>query len=313
MNFDFVAIDFEIANYNMNSACALGIAAVRNLEIVESKYFLICPPSRFFDSKCVAVHGITYEDVKSSPKFPEVWAQIKRYFEENYIIAHNARFDMSVLKNCLFEYGLDIPDFKYFCSILISAKACTSAGKSLKERTKYFGIELNNHHDALEDAKACAQIVIETIKRCRKKSFENFLNVYSSIEPKEFKDLKPQISFGERNRYKRFNEKISVSEIAATIETFNEMHPFFGKNVVFTGELSTMSRRTAMQKAVNTGAILKSGVSRYTDFLVVGVQDKSIVGDDGLSSKEAKAYKLIDEGYDIKIINEEEFLRLLED
>lgn len=313
MNFDFVAIDFEIANYNMNSACALGIAAVRNLEIVESKYFLICPPSRFFDSKCVAVHGITYEDVKSSPKFPEVWAQIKRYFEENYIIAHNARFDMSVLKNCLIEYGLDIPDFKYFCSIQISTKACTNAGKSLKERTKYFGIELNNHHNALEDAKACAQIVIETIKRCRKKSFENFLNVYSSIEPKEFKDLKPQISFGERNRYKRFNEKISVSEIAATIETFNEMHPFFGKNVVFTGELSTMSRRTAMQKAVNTGAILKSGVSRYTDFLVVGVQDKSIVGDDGLSSKEAKAYKLIDEGYDIKIINEEEFLRLLED
>ncbi|NLV62232.1 MAG: exonuclease, partial [Clostridiaceae bacterium] len=263
-------------------------------------------------SKCVAVHGITYEDVKSSPKFPEVWAQIKRYFEENYIIAHNARFDMSVLKNCLFEYGLDIPDFKYFCSILISAKACTSAGKSLKERTKYFGIELNNHHNALEDAKACAQIVIETIKRCRNKSFENFLNVYSSIEAKEFKDLKPQISFGERNRYKRF-ERISVSEIAAATETFNEMHPFFRKNIVFTGELSTMSRRTAMQKAVNAGAILKSGVSRNTDFLVVGTQDKSIVGDDGLSSKEAKAYKLIDEGYDIKIINEEEFLRLLED
>ena len=89
----------------------------------------------------------------------------------------------------------------------------SSAGKSLKERTKYFGIELNNHHNALEDAKACAQIVIETIKRCRNKSFENFLNVYSSIEAKEFKDLKPQISFGERNRYKRFNEKISVSEI----------------------------------------------------------------------------------------------------
>jgi len=310
MSFDFVAIDFEIANYNLNSACALGIAAVRNLEIAESKYFLICPPTKKFDRNCVAVHGITYEDVKSSPRFPEVWAQINSYFEGNYVIAHNAKFDMSVLKNCLFEYGLDIPEFKYFCSILISAKACTSAGKSLKDRTKYFGIELNNHHNALCDAKACAQIVMETVKRCGKKTFEDFIRVYSSIEPKEFRELKPQISFREHNGYKRF-ENVSISEIAATTETFDITHPFFGKNIVFTGELSTMSRRTAMQKAVNVGAILKSGVSKNTDFLVVGAQDKSIVGDGGLSSKEEKAYKLIDEGYDIKIINEEEFLRLL--
>jgi len=46
--------------------------------------------------------------------------------------------------------------------------------------------------------------------------------------------------------------------------------------------------------------------------LVVGVQDKSLVGDDGLSTKEEKAYKLIEKGYDIKIINEKEFLKLLE-
>jgi|LFRM01.1.fsa_nt_gb DNA polymerase-3 subunit epsilon len=311
MDFDFIAIDFEIANYNLNSACAIGIAAVKNLEIVESKYFLICPPSRKFDRRCVAVHGITYEDVKSSPKFPEVWAQIRTCFEENYVIAHNAKFDMSVLKNCLIEYGLDIPDFKYFCSIKISSKACKNVGKSLKERTKCFGIELDNHHNALCDAKACAQLVIETVKRCGKKSFESFIKTYSSIKPEEFKDLEHQVTFIERNRYKHF-ERISVSEIAAAAETFNKTHPLFGKNIVFTGELRTMDRRTAMQKAVNVGAVLKTGVSKNTDFLVAGVQDKSIVGDDGLSSKLKTAYKLIDEGYDIKIINEDEFLRLLE-
>ena len=59
---DFICIDFEIANNNMNSACALGIIAVKNLEIVESKYYLICPPYNNFDSSCIAIHGITYED-----------------------------------------------------------------------------------------------------------------------------------------------------------------------------------------------------------------------------------------------------------
>lgn len=310
MRFDFVAIDFEIANNHLNSACALGLVAVKNLEIVESKYFLICPPSDEFDYACVAVHGITYDDTKSCPKFPEVWAQIKEYFDGNYIIAHNARFDMSVLKNCLIEYNLDIPDFKYYCSIPISTKACSNVGNSLKERTQHFGISLEEHHNALEDAKACAHLVIETVKRCKKLSFQSFIRVYSSIKPKEFRDLKPQTSFRGRDKFKRF-EKISVSEIAATTDSFNTNHPLFGKNIVFTGELSTMDRRTAMQKAADVGAVLKSSVSRKTDYLVVGAQDNSIVGDDGLSSKEEKAYKLIDEGYDIKIINEDEFTRLL--
>lgn len=309
MKFDFVAIDFEIANNNLNSACALGLVAVKDLEIVETKYYLICPPSEEFDSRCVAIHGITCEDTKSAPKFPDVWAQIKTYFEGNYIIAHNARFDMSVLKNSLIEYGLDIPDFKYFCSIPISTKACKNVGNSLKERAQYLGIELVNHHNALEDAKTCARLVIETVKRCKRKSFESFINVYSSIRPKEFKDLNPQITL--KKDHKRF-EKIAISEIAATTDTFNEKHPLFGKNIVFTGELKSMDRRTAMQKAVNVGAILKSSVSKKTDYLVVGVQDKSLVGDDGLSTKEEKAYKLIEKGYDIKIINEKEFLKLLE-
>lgn len=313
MSFDFVAIDFETANNNLNSACALGIIAVKSMEIVESKYFLIRPPSDIFDSTCIAIHGITYDDVKSSPKFPEIWAQVKTYFDGNYIIAHNARFDMSVLKNSLIEYDLEIPEFKYFCSIPISTKAClhSGVGRSLNERTQYFGIELNNHHNALEDAKACAQLVIETVKRCRRLSFQSFIKVYSSIKPKYFIDLKPQIHFKGQKGYKRF-EAVSVSEIAATTETFNKTHPFFEKNIVFTGELSTMDRRTAMQKAINVGAALKSGVTTKTDFLVVGTQDKRIVGDDGLSSKEEKAYQLINEGYNIKIMKEEEFIRLLE-
>ena len=309
MCFDFVAIDFETANNKLNSACALGIVAVKSMEIVDSKYFLICPPSEIFDSGNIAIHGITYDDVKESPKFPEVWEHVKTYFVENYIIAHNARFDMSVLKNSLLEYNLEIPDFKYFCSIPISTKACSNQGigRSLKERTQYFGIELENHHNALADAKACAHLVIETVKRCKKKSFKSFIKVFSSIPAKNFYALKPQIYI---KGYKGF-EKISVSEIATTTEDFSKSHPFYEKNIVFTGELNVMDRRVAMQAAVNVGAILKSGVSTKTDILVVGNQDKRIVGDDGLSSKEEKAYKLIEEGYNIKVINEDEFIRLL--
>jgi DNA polymerase-3 subunit epsilon len=61
-----------------------------------------------------------------------------------------------------------------------------------------------------------------------------------------------------------------------------------------------------MQKAVDLGAIIKSGVSKKTDYLVVGIQDKSLVG-----TKEEKAYSLIKEGININFINESAFLNLI--
>jgi DNA polymerase III subunit epsilon len=89
------------------------------------------------------------------------------------------------------------------------------------------------------------------------------------------------------------------------------INPFFQKNIVFTGELSTLERKEAMQQVVNSGGIIKSGVSSKTDFLIVGTQDKSLVGESGLSTKERKAYELMNKGKTIKILTEEEFIQLL--
>ena len=92
----------------------------------------------------------------------------------------------------------------------------------------------------------------------------------------------------------------------------NEGHILFVKNVVFTGDLQTIDRKSAMQKVVDLGGLVKSGVSGKTNYLVVGQQDKAQVGDGGLSTKEKKAYALKEQGIEIKIIRETEFLALIE-
>lgn len=311
MSFDFVAIDFETANRNNNSACSIGIVAVRDLSIVETKYFLIQPPTLDFDESNIRIHGITPSMVIDSPKFPEIWDQIRHYFDENIIIAHNAQFDMSVLNCCLYDYHLDIHDFTYLCSIPISTKACRGegVGQSLAARAEHFGIEIGNHHTALDDAVTCANIVIESVKRTKRKSFQSFYRVFSSLPIKQFSQLKPQNEFRKKKSWNF--QKICISEITAATSEFDTKHEFFGKSFVFTGELKSMERKDAMQKVVDLGALVKSGVSSKTDFLVVGTQDNAIVGDDGLSSKEEKAYELINRGHDIKILTEDEFLNMI--
>lgn len=305
---DFVSIDFETANNNNNSACSIGLVCVKGLKIIDTYYYLIQPPTLEFGKKNIEIHGITPEDVKDKPKFPEIWEEIKDLFEDNIIIAHNAQFDMSVLKSLQLEYDLDIPDFKYICSIPISTKACKGIGNSLQKRAEYLGIDMGEHHNALDDAITCANIVINTINKKKRKSFQSFLNTYTSLPIRNFSELKHQAYMRKRNKF----ESVNISEITPDVEELNYSHAFYGKNIVFTGELSELSRKDAMQIVVNLGGVLKSGVSRTTDYLIVGTQDKSIVaGEGGLSRKEEKAYELLANGFDIKITTEDEFYDLI--
>jgi DNA polymerase III subunit epsilon len=314
---DFIAIDFEIANNKMSSACSLGMAFVDDQKIVDEKYFLIKPPEMEFDSKMIEIHGITPDDVQNAPTFNVVWEEIKQYFQGNTIIAHNAHFDMSVLHSCLTEYSIDLPEFEYICSIPISTRICKGEGigNSLSKRLSYFNIELQNHHNALSDALACSELVLACMKAKNRKTIQSYCSTFSTIPVKKFSELKPQTTFFQkkksRPRTARSWSKTSISEIAPTVETFDENHILYGKNIVFTGELQSIEREVAMQEVVNLGGLVKSGVSGKTNYLVVGVQDISIVGENGLSTKEKKAQELIEKGKDIKIIKEDEFINLL--
>ncbi|MBD8005324.1 exonuclease domain-containing protein [Bacillus norwichensis] len=304
---DFIAIDFEIANNKLNSACSLGVVFVQEKKIIDEKYFLIQPPTLVMDPDFSKVHGINLEDIKDAPKFDKVWNEISYYFnEENYVIAHNAQFDMSVLKNCLTTYSFEMPEFNYICSIPISTRACRGEGigSSLKERTKRFGITLKDHHNALSDARACAELVIKSIETKRRRSIHTYLSTFSSIPVRSFTELKANSTF--RQGIGNF-KKIKVTDITATTESFDANHLFYNKNIVFTGELENFDRKDAMQAVVNLGGIIKSGVSGTTDYLVVGKQDKKIVGESGMSSKERKACEFIEKGKDLKILNEKEF------
>lgn len=305
--YDFTCIDFETANNNMNSACSVGIVAVSGSNIVKSDYFLIKPLTEHFRHENTEVHGITFEMVADSPQFPEIWAKLAPYFASSqYIIAHNAQFDMSVLHETAAAYKIEIPDFIYLDSISIASKIKEDCGNSLMDCAKYFDIPVENHHNSLEDARACAEIVIRSINQSRYKNISSFVKGYYSINPKLFSAL----SVSKTMKGGRF-ESIKISEITAATSEFNTAHPLFGKNCVLTGELESIGRKDAMQKIVDVGGINKSSVSKKTDYLIVGTQDKKLVGDDGLSTKEEKAYELIKQGADIKIINEDEFLRLL--
>jgi len=98
---DFVAIDFETANESPTSACELGLAVVRNYKVVESHSWLIRPPDMRFNIHHTRIHGITAGDMDGVPTFDMLWTDVRDYFKEDLIVAHNADFDINVLRNLL--------------------------------------------------------------------------------------------------------------------------------------------------------------------------------------------------------------------
>ena len=161
---NFTAIDFETANEGRASACAVGVVRVRGGQIVEEFQTLLRPRVLRMDWRNQQVHGIAEADLHHAPSLADAWPQLLPYLHRQPVVAHNSSFDVSVLEYTCRDFGLPIPAFHALCSVKM-AKVCWPQLErhKLNYVAEYFGIALN-HHDALSDARACAQITVRALQ-----------------------------------------------------------------------------------------------------------------------------------------------------
>ncbi|NJM77354.1 MAG: 3'-5' exonuclease [Acaryochloridaceae cyanobacterium RU_4_10] len=154
----FVAIDFETANRSRESACSIGMVRVEKGEIVQREHYLIRPHQPEFEF--TYIHGIRWKDVAKELTFGERWPEIEAVLKgTDFIAAHNASFDRGVLNACCDIYNIQRPKQDFLCTVQLARKTWKLHPTKLPNVCEYLGLELNHHH-ALSDAEACAQIVI---------------------------------------------------------------------------------------------------------------------------------------------------------
>lgn len=157
----WVAIDFETATREPTSACALGIAVIEDLEVVETASWLIRPPFNEYEFWNTRVHGISSEDTELAPEFDELWWEIAPALAGGRLLAHNASFDMRVLRSLIETRELNAPRYEYACTVALSRRALPRLPKhTLDAVCDHCGFVFR-HHDAAEDAHACAKVAIE--------------------------------------------------------------------------------------------------------------------------------------------------------
>jgi DNA polymerase-3 subunit epsilon len=329
---DFTAIDFETANGFRGSPCSVGLSKVRGGVVVEQASWLMVPPEGHdhFDYHNVRVHGIRAEDVAGAPRFRELFPKIMEFVGEDILAAHNAAFDLGVIRSALEVSGLPGPAFEYVCTVMLSRRCYSLVSNSLPYAAEEAGVPLVNHHDAGEDARACAGILIDIARRNNANSIaELYLSLGLAIPKQPAFDPSAGLSKATMAALAARRDDACLGAVDLGFPgqrrtTWPEegpnplpnpeaepSHPLFGQTVVFTGELG-MSRPEAKQRAAEMGAQPESRVTGRTTVLVVG--DGFAAGDLRSGRLTGKARRVLDlhgKGQKIEVLSEGEFLQMV--
>ena len=291
-------IDFETANHQSNSACQIGVVLTDDWQIVDEREWMIRPQRMYFSPNCVRVHGITARDCMDSPPWDRVWSELFPLLDGRTIIAHNVGFDAAVLKATSEAYDIALPQIDLQCTRLIAKRTWPGqSGYGLAAIAERLAIRFQ-HHNALEDARACAKIAFAAAEKAgaadldaleeslglirgriwvdqihqprtvRRSRIESVAEPMSRYQPKLFRaDGTPSASRTEQIRKTR----LRADAILAGCE---DSCPLAGKHVVLIHSLLGMQREDAISFLTHLGATVQSKINLQTHYVIMGTESE---------------------------------------
>lgn len=289
MALSFTAIDFETANEQRASACAVGITTVRNGRITETLSWFISPPGgiRFTNTW---IHGISASHVAGAASWVETATRINELAGDTPLVAYNSPFDKGVHSAACVTSDMEHAGHVWRDARVLAKTHLDLPGYRLVHVAKHLGIDDFEHHDAAADAHACAQVTLAIARLANADDVETLWPVTA----------RPQRTIARRLPLPDPNVQADPA------------HPLYGASLAFTGELVSLSRNEARAAVASLGAIVTAGPTRKSDLVVVGGFDPATLRPGTtVSSKLQKVLDLKQTGQQIEIISEADLLALL--
>ncbi|MCU8044392.1 MULTISPECIES: 3'-5' exonuclease [unclassified Shewanella] len=278
----FIALDAETTGFEAGIDKIIEVAAIK-FDLLSNDHPVfesLINPNVKVPRKITTITGITNKMLVDQQTFADVAQDLKQFIGDLPIVAYNAKFDKGFLDAEFANVGI-ILNNHYHCALNLAKAAFNLPNYKLATVAEHCNVQLNEAHRAKADAIAAGRVFMRAAVT---------LGHINEITPK-----------------KPFTKSSGADHKAYSP---NELGELYGQTIVFTGELS-MTRAEAFEASAELGLEIKSGVSKKTNYLVVGEQDQNLVGPTGISSKQIKAEALIDEGFDIQILDEDEFMALI--
>lgn len=257
-------LDFETANSERESICAVGISVRENGVEVDSFYSLIKPTPFRLDERNQDIHGIEYTDLVDAPEFGEVYAVFEHYLIEGIVLAHNAKFDLSCLSAALDASGIIYPNFLYIDTLKIAHKKYEHA--KLSDLAEVYGVPYKDAHNALADARMLGEIY----ERMRLDFCPEICGYYMRrFEPKPF-DFPTYPQFTSKNQKTRQDDAPQQKTVDSLPFSIPKKIEFAGKKFIITGEFATIPRKHVEEIVQKNGGILQSAANSKSSYIIVG-------------------------------------------
>lgn len=309
----FVAFDFETANEDRASACSVGAVRIEHGRVV-AEFSTLIDPEDEFSAMNIWVHGITPDDVRGAPTFPEAIRGLFALLDgTEALVAHNASFDIQVLMRAGLRYELDLSIEQFACTLVFSRKwwpglPTYGLGNMVESLEIHDQLLDGSHHEALWDARAAGLIAIRGLEHSGSANWSDAARS-ASIR------LGSATTDNYRGCVSRYRGPSSMAPPNRPVRDpdveVDPNSPLAGVTVTFTGTLSHLTRREAAQMVVDKGGEFSKSVTRATDLLVVGRQDLEKLRGHDQSTSTRRAIELAAGGHHIEVIDEADFIRLL--
>lgn len=143
----YTVIDFETANEQPNSACALSYVRVTDGIITDQGYTLIRPLNFRLSEASRLQHGITENEIAAAPGFDLVWEIVEPLIANQIVVASNCSFDIEVLIATADDFGIPLPPFRFVCSGRHIQESLLEPDKaSLTNAAAWFDLKFDCHN-----------------------------------------------------------------------------------------------------------------------------------------------------------------------
>ena len=286
----FVVFDIETTGLDSlsNEIIEIGALKVKDGKVVDTFDHLI-KPSHPISDFITNLTGITNEMVETAETIEEVLTQFINFIGDNILMGHNVNFDINFVYDHAEKYNNHILNNDFIDTLRLARKLLPELSHHrLSDLADYYNIDKTGHHRALKDVEMTLEVYNHLV--------EEILNQYGNID-----NFKKQIY---KNSYDNF------SDLTPQTDKIDKNNLFYDKNIAITGNFVNLPRKEAVQKILNLGGHYISKVTEETDYLIEGSK-RSRYQKNPKSTKQLQAEKLISEGVDIKILTEEEFLKII--
>jgi DNA polymerase III epsilon subunit-like protein len=159
-SFRFVALDVETANYDRGSICQIGVACVDHDNSIETWMTYVDPQASHW--AFTGLHGISQTTVNGAPRFDQVLPVLVQSLAGLTVYQHSG-FDRSAIRAACDGSDLNEPQWDWQNSVSVARRAWPelkgNGGHGLASLKQFLGLEFE-HHDAGEDARAAAEVVL---------------------------------------------------------------------------------------------------------------------------------------------------------